>query len=49
MNARHLGHVVFYVKDLTRSLEFYRDLTWSSARDAAWALPYWHQYWGKFG
>ncbi len=26
MNARHLGHLVFYVKDLTRSLEFYRDL-----------------------
>ena len=26
MKARYLGHVVFYVKDLTRSLAFYRDL-----------------------
>ena len=26
MKAHYLGHVVFYVKDLTRSLEFYRDL-----------------------
>lgn len=26
MKARYLGHVVFYVKDLDRSLEFYRDL-----------------------
>ncbi|HMS82190.1 MAG TPA: VOC family protein [Nitrospira sp.] len=26
MNAHYLGHVVFYVKDLARSLAFYRDL-----------------------
>ncbi len=26
MKAQYLGHVVFYVKDLDRSLEFYRDL-----------------------
>jgi catechol 2,3-dioxygenase len=26
MRARYLGHVVFYVKDLERSLGFYRDL-----------------------
>ena len=26
MKAHHLGHVVFYVKDLERSLAFYRDL-----------------------
>ena len=26
MKARYLGHVVFYVKDLERSLTFYRDL-----------------------
>ena len=26
MKAHYLGHVVFYVKDLQRSLEFYRDL-----------------------
>jgi len=26
MKAQHLGHVVFYVKDLERSLKFYRDL-----------------------
>src|SRR3954470_6579144 len=26
MKARYLGHVVFYVKDLNRSLGFYRDL-----------------------
>jgi catechol 2,3-dioxygenase len=26
MKARYLGHVVFYVKDLERSLGFYRDL-----------------------
>ncbi len=26
MKARYLGHVVFYVGDLTRSLAFYRDL-----------------------
>ncbi len=26
MRARYLGHVVFYVKDLDRSLRFYRDL-----------------------
>jgi catechol 2,3-dioxygenase len=26
MNAHYLGHVVFYVKDLQRSLGFYRDL-----------------------
>jgi len=26
MKARYLGHVVFYVKDLDRSLAFYRDL-----------------------
>jgi len=26
MKARYLGHVVFYVKDLRRSLAFYRDL-----------------------
>ena len=26
MKAQHLGHVVFYVKDLERSLQFYRDL-----------------------
>jgi catechol 2,3-dioxygenase len=26
MKAHHLGHVVFYVKDLDRSLGFYRDL-----------------------
>ncbi len=26
MKARYLGHVVFYVKDLARSLGFYRDL-----------------------
>ena len=26
MNARYLGHVVFYVRDLDRSLAFYRDL-----------------------
>ncbi len=26
MNAHYLGHVVFYVKDLARSLGFYRDL-----------------------
>lgn len=26
MKARHLGHVVFYVKDLERSIKFYRDL-----------------------
>jgi catechol 2,3-dioxygenase len=26
MNAHYLGHVVFYVKDLERSLGFYRDL-----------------------
>ncbi|MCY4613031.1 MAG: VOC family protein, partial [Nitrospira sp.] len=26
MKARHWGHVVFYVKDLERSLELYRDL-----------------------
>ncbi|MGE3151376.1 MAG: VOC family protein [Nitrospiraceae bacterium] len=26
MKARYLGHVVFYVKDLQRSLWFYRDL-----------------------
>jgi len=26
MKAHHLGHVVFYVKDLKRSVEFYGDL-----------------------
>jgi len=26
MNAQYLGHVVFYVKDLKRSLAFYRDV-----------------------
>ena len=26
MIAQHLGHVVFYVRDLNRSLTFYRDL-----------------------
>jgi len=26
MKAHYLGHVVFYVKDLERSLAFYRDL-----------------------
>ncbi|MBH0197734.1 MAG: VOC family protein [Nitrospira sp.] len=26
MNAHYLGHVVFYVKELERSLGFYRDL-----------------------
>ena len=26
MKAHYLGHVVFYVKDLERSLKFYRDL-----------------------
>src|SRR6185437_10409190 len=26
MRAHYLGHVVFYVKDLNRSLAFYRDL-----------------------
>ncbi|MGJ0516104.1 MAG: VOC family protein [Methylomicrobium sp.] len=26
MKAHYLGHVVFYVQDLNRSLEFYRDL-----------------------
>lgn len=26
MKAQYLGHVVFYVKDLNRSLPFYRDL-----------------------
>ena len=26
MRARYLGHVVFYVKDLGRSLAYYRDL-----------------------
>ncbi len=26
MNAQYLGHVVFYVRDLDRSLAFYRDL-----------------------
>lgn len=26
MKAQYLGHVVFYVKDLNRSLAFYRDL-----------------------
>lgn len=26
MKAQHLGHVVFYVQDLQRSLNFYRDL-----------------------
>lgn len=26
MRAHHLGHVVFYVRDLDRSLSFYRDL-----------------------
>ena len=26
MKAHYLGHVVFYVKDLGRSLAFYRDL-----------------------
>lgn len=26
MNAHYLGHVVFYVKDLERSLTFYRDV-----------------------
>lgn len=26
MKAHYLGHVVFYVKDLQRSLDFYRDL-----------------------
>ena len=26
MKAHYLGHVVFYVKDLERSLSFYRDL-----------------------
>jgi catechol 2,3-dioxygenase len=26
MKAHYLGHVVFYVKDLARSLRFYRDL-----------------------
>ncbi len=26
MKAQYLGHVVFYVKDLERSLAFYRDL-----------------------
>jgi catechol 2,3-dioxygenase len=26
MKARYLGHVVFYVRDLERSLAFYRDL-----------------------
>src|SRR5436309_5440897 len=26
MKAQHLGHVVFYVRDLERSLAFYRDL-----------------------
>jgi len=26
MKAHCLGHVVFYVKDLERSIEFYRDL-----------------------
>ncbi|MGH7250751.1 MAG: VOC family protein, partial [Nitrospiraceae bacterium] len=26
MKARYLGHVVFYVKNLERSLAFYRDL-----------------------
>ena len=26
MKAQYLGHVVFYVRDLERSLAFYRDL-----------------------
>lgn len=26
MKAHYLGHVVFYVRDLERSLAFYRDL-----------------------
>ena len=26
MKAKHLGHVVFYVKDLEQSLNFYRDV-----------------------
>ncbi len=26
MKAHYLGHVMFYVKDLERSLAFYRDL-----------------------
>jgi catechol 2,3-dioxygenase len=26
MKAEYLGHVVFYVKDLEQSLEFYRDV-----------------------
>ena len=26
MKAKHLGHVVFYVKDLEQSLIFYRDV-----------------------
>jgi len=26
MKAHYLGHVVFYVKDLEQSLDFYRDL-----------------------
>ena len=26
MKAHHLGHVVFYVRNLTRSVKFYRDL-----------------------
>jgi catechol 2,3-dioxygenase len=26
MKAHYLGHIVFYVKDLTKSLAFYRDL-----------------------
>ena len=28
MKAHYLGHVVFYVKDLERSLAFYRGLLW---------------------
>jgi catechol 2,3-dioxygenase-like lactoylglutathione lyase family enzyme len=40
MKAQYLGHVVFYVKDLQRSLAFYRDLLGlSGSRDGSSTAP----------
>jgi len=36
MKAHYLGHVVFYVKDLERSMAFYRDLL--GFREIGWAF-----------
>ncbi len=41
MKAHYLGHVVFYVKDLQRSLVFYRDPGGKSvAESLIWLDPY---------